>query len=70
MKKMFSEAMKSLLSFIHSQKKATDPTRFTNRGGNLLKEEKQRSDLHKNLPKVKDAEDDYFLKGEKTCWDS
>ncbi|MEQ2259843.1 carboxypeptidase C prc1, partial [Xenotaenia resolanae] len=36
--------------FIH--KKATDPTRFTNRGGNLLKEEKQRSELHKNLPKL------------------
>lgn len=36
----------------HSQKKATDPTRFTNRGGNLLKEEKQRSELHKSLPKV------------------
>lgn len=34
------------------QKKATDPARFTNRGGNLLKEEKQRSELHKNLPKV------------------
>lgn len=36
-----------------SQKKATDPARFTNRGGNLLKEEKQRSELHKSLPKVK-----------------
>lgn len=35
------------------QKKATDPARFTNRGGNLLKEEKQRSELHKSLPKVK-----------------
>lgn len=39
------------LSFL--QKKATDPSRFTNRGGNLLKEEKQRSDLLKSLPKVK-----------------
>lgn len=37
----------------YSQKKATDPTRFTNRGGNLLKEEKQRSELHKSLPKVR-----------------
>lgn len=35
------------------QKKANDPTRFTNRGGNLLKEEKQRSELHKSLPKVR-----------------
>lgn len=38
---------------LHFQKKATDPTRFANRGGNLLKEEKQRSELHKSLPKVK-----------------
>lgn len=37
----------------HLQKKATDPARFTNRGGNLLKEEKQRSELQKHLPKVK-----------------
>lgn len=36
-----------------SQKKATDPTRFANRGGNLLKEEKQRCELHKGLPKVR-----------------
>ncbi|XP_075894653.1 protein regulator of cytokinesis 1b isoform X4 [Nelusetta ayraudi] len=34
------------------EKKATDPARFTNRGGNLLKEEKQRSELHKSLPKL------------------
>ncbi|KAF7649742.1 hypothetical protein LDENG_00136810 [Lucifuga dentata] len=38
--------------FLELEKKATDPARFTNRGGNLLKEEKQRSDLHKNLPKL------------------
>ncbi|XP_037650304.1 protein regulator of cytokinesis 1b isoform X1 [Sebastes umbrosus] len=38
--------------FLQLEKKATDPTRFTNRGGNLLKEEKQRSDLHKSLPKL------------------
>ncbi|XP_072236025.1 protein regulator of cytokinesis 1b isoform X2 [Leuresthes tenuis] len=38
--------------YLELEKKATDPTRFTNRGGNLLKEEKQRSDLHKNLPKL------------------
>lgn len=35
------------------QKKATDPSRFNNRGGNLLKEEKQRADLQKSLPKVR-----------------
>ncbi|XP_029000842.1 protein regulator of cytokinesis 1b isoform X2 [Betta splendens] len=34
------------------EKKASDPARFTNRGGNLLKEEKQRSELHKSLPKL------------------
>lgn len=34
------------------EKKATDPTRFTNRGGNLLKEERQRTELHKSLPKL------------------
>ncbi|KAM9317745.1 protein regulator of cytokinesis 1b isoform 2-T2 [Pholidichthys leucotaenia] len=38
--------------FLELEKKATDPTRFTNRGGNLLKEEKQRSDLQKSLPKL------------------
>lgn len=35
-----------------AQKKANDPSRFNNRGGNLLKEEKQRSELQKSLPKV------------------
>lgn len=34
------------------QRKANDMSRFNNRGGNLLKEEKQRSDLQKSLPKV------------------
>ncbi|XP_060715160.1 protein regulator of cytokinesis 1b isoform X3 [Tachysurus vachellii] len=38
--------------FLELEKKATDPSRFTNRGGNLLKEEKQRSDLLKGLPKL------------------
>ncbi|XP_031424920.1 protein regulator of cytokinesis 1b isoform X2 [Clupea harengus] len=38
--------------FLDLEKKATDPSRFTNRGGNLLKEEKQRSDLQKSLPKL------------------
>lgn len=35
------------------QRKANDPMRFNNRGGNLLKEEKQRTDLQKSLPKVR-----------------
>ncbi|KAM9497181.1 protein regulator of cytokinesis 1a isoform 1-T1 [Clarias gariepinus] len=34
------------------EKKATDPSRFHNRGGNLLREEKQRADLQKSLPKL------------------
>ncbi|XP_036439799.1 protein regulator of cytokinesis 1b isoform X2 [Colossoma macropomum] len=38
--------------FLELEKRATDPSRFTNRGGNLLKEEKQRSDLLKSLPKL------------------
>ncbi|XP_017570476.1 protein regulator of cytokinesis 1a isoform X1 [Pygocentrus nattereri] len=34
------------------EKKATDPSRFNNRGGNLLREEKQRAELQKSLPKL------------------
>lgn len=34
------------------QRKAADPSRFTNRGGNLLKEEKQRAKLQKTLSRV------------------
>uniref|UniRef100_A0A8C2B5B0 Protein regulator of cytokinesis 1b n=1 Tax=Cyprinus carpio TaxID=7962 RepID=A0A8C2B5B0_CYPCA len=38
--------------FLELEEKAKDPSRFTNRGGNLLKEEKQRADLVKSLPKL------------------
>ncbi|KAK6317725.1 hypothetical protein J4Q44_G00110160 [Coregonus suidteri] len=38
--------------FLRLEKKATDPSRFNNRGGNLLKEEKQRAELQKSLPKL------------------
>ncbi|KAK2914097.1 hypothetical protein Q8A67_002496 [Cirrhinus molitorella] len=38
--------------FLELEEKAKDPTRFTNRGGNLLKEEKQRADLVKSLPRL------------------
>ncbi|KAM6936960.1 protein regulator of cytokinesis 1-like [Xenentodon cancila] len=38
--------------FLELDKKASDPSRFNNRGGNLLKEEKQRTDLQKSLPKL------------------
>ncbi|XP_060924474.1 protein regulator of cytokinesis 1b [Limanda limanda] len=51
--------------FQELEKKATDPARFTNRGGNLLKEEKQRSELHKNLPKLEKK-----LKAQMDAWES
>uniref|UniRef100_A0A668ASK9 Protein regulator of cytokinesis 1b n=1 Tax=Myripristis murdjan TaxID=586833 RepID=A0A668ASK9_9TELE len=51
--------------FLELEKKATDPTRFTNRGGNLLKEEKQRSELHKSLPKLEKK-----LKAQIDVWES
>ncbi|KAJ8398359.1 hypothetical protein AAFF_G00429290 [Aldrovandia affinis] len=38
--------------YLELEKKTTDPSRFTNRGGNLLKEEKRRAELHKSLPKL------------------
>uniref|UniRef100_A0A8C7E6I4 Protein regulator of cytokinesis 1 n=1 Tax=Naja naja TaxID=35670 RepID=A0A8C7E6I4_NAJNA len=40
--------------FQELEKKATDPSRFTNRGGNLLKEEKLRAKLQKTLPKLEE----------------
>ncbi|XP_071752769.1 protein regulator of cytokinesis 1-like isoform X1 [Centroberyx gerrardi] len=40
------------LLFLELDRKASDPSRFNNRGGNLLKEEKQRADLQKSLPKL------------------
>lgn len=38
--------------YLELDRKANDPGRFNNRGGNLLKEEKQRTDLQKSLPKL------------------
>ncbi|XP_005809967.1 protein regulator of cytokinesis 1-like [Xiphophorus maculatus] len=38
--------------YLELDRKANDPSRFTNRGGNLLKEEKQRTELQKSLPKL------------------
>ncbi|XP_055673608.1 protein regulator of cytokinesis 1 isoform X1 [Falco peregrinus] len=40
--------------FLELEKKASDPSRFTNRGGNLLKEEKQRAKLQKTLSKLQE----------------
>ncbi|KAM4747141.1 protein regulator of cytokinesis 1 [Rhinophrynus dorsalis] len=63
--------------FLEFDKKATDPNRFTNRGGNLLKEEKQRAKLQKMLPKLEEElrvriavweqeqEQEFFVNGKK-----
>ncbi|XP_056269272.1 protein regulator of cytokinesis 1b isoform X4 [Pseudoliparis swirei] len=51
--------------YLELEKKATDPSRFTNRGGNLLKEEKQRTELHKSLPKLEKK-----LKAQIDAWES
>ncbi|XP_040198409.1 protein regulator of cytokinesis 1 isoform X2 [Rana temporaria] len=40
--------------FLELDKKATDPNRYNNRGGNLLKEEKQRAKIQKMLPKLEE----------------
>ncbi|XP_025976032.2 protein regulator of cytokinesis 1 isoform X1 [Dromaius novaehollandiae] len=40
--------------FLELERKATDPSRFANRGGNLLKEEKQRAKLQKTLSKLQE----------------
>uniref|UniRef100_A0AAY4CND0 Protein regulator of cytokinesis 1a n=1 Tax=Denticeps clupeoides TaxID=299321 RepID=A0AAY4CND0_9TELE len=50
--------------FQELEKKATDPSRFNNRGGNLLKEEKQRADLQKSLPKLEKS-----LKSQIDLWE-
>ncbi|XP_031978191.1 protein regulator of cytokinesis 1 isoform X4 [Corvus moneduloides] len=40
--------------FLELESKATDPGRFNNRGGNLLKEEKQRAKLQKTLSRLQE----------------
>ncbi|XP_066492183.1 protein regulator of cytokinesis 1 isoform X2 [Tiliqua scincoides] len=40
--------------FQELERKATDPSRFTNRGGNLLKEEKLRAKVQKTLQKLEE----------------
>ncbi|XP_069481305.1 protein regulator of cytokinesis 1-like [Ambystoma mexicanum] len=47
----WQESWKLLLEL---EKKARDPNRFANRGGNLLKEEKQRVKLERMLPKLEE----------------
>ncbi|XP_077566341.1 protein regulator of cytokinesis 1-like [Stigmatopora nigra] len=51
-------------TYLELERKANDPMRFNNRGGNLLREEKQRSDLQKSLPKLEKA-----LKVQIDCWE-
>ncbi|XP_074011892.1 protein regulator of cytokinesis 1 [Numenius arquata] len=43
--------------FLDLERKANDPSRYTNRGGNLLKEEKQRVKLQKVLAKLQEELD-------------
>ncbi|XP_072838272.2 protein regulator of cytokinesis 1 isoform X1 [Pogona vitticeps] len=50
--------------FQELERKATDPSRFANRGGNLLKEEKLRVKLQKTLPKLEEE-----LKGRVELWE-
>ncbi|KAM9352344.1 protein regulator of cytokinesis 1-like [Symphorus nematophorus] len=50
--------------YLELDKKANDPSRFNNRGGNLLKEEKQRTDLQKSLPKLEKS-----LKAQIDVWE-
>ncbi|XP_033490183.2 protein regulator of cytokinesis 1-like isoform X1 [Epinephelus lanceolatus] len=50
--------------YLELDKKANDPSRFNNRGGNLLKEEKQRADLQKSLPKLEKS-----LKAQIDVWE-
>ncbi|XP_054433575.1 protein regulator of cytokinesis 1 isoform X1 [Pteronotus mesoamericanus] len=50
--------------FLEFERKASDPSRFTNRGGNLLKEEKQRARLQKTLPKLEEE-----LKAQIEVWE-
>ncbi|XP_070619640.1 protein regulator of cytokinesis 1 isoform X2 [Erythrolamprus reginae] len=45
---------KSWSHFQELEQKATDPSRFTNRGGNLLKEEKLRAKVQKTLSKLEE----------------
>ncbi|XP_057693587.1 protein regulator of cytokinesis 1-like isoform X2 [Corythoichthys intestinalis] len=51
-------------TYLELDRKANDPMRFNNRGGNLLREEKQRSDLQKSLPKLEKT-----LKVQIDCWE-
>ena len=50
--------------FLELDRKANDPARLNNRGGNLLREQKQRADLQKSLPKLEKS-----LKGQIDLWE-
>uniref|UniRef100_A0A6I8Q3X8 Protein regulator of cytokinesis 1, gene 2 n=1 Tax=Xenopus tropicalis TaxID=8364 RepID=A0A6I8Q3X8_XENTR len=51
--------------FVLLEKKATDPNRFSNRGGSLLKEEKERAKLQKMLSKLEEE-----LKSRIEAWET
>uniref|UniRef100_A0A3Q3QYB8 Protein regulator of cytokinesis 1a n=1 Tax=Monopterus albus TaxID=43700 RepID=A0A3Q3QYB8_MONAL len=61
----FSEELLSLHEAeVRTLKNSNDPSRFNNRGCNLLKEEKQRTDLQKSLPKLENS-----LKAQTDVWE-
>ncbi|KAM6125418.1 protein regulator of cytokinesis 1 [Phoenicopterus ruber ruber] len=53
--------------FLELERKATDPSRFANRGGNLLKEEKQRAKLQKTLSKLQEELESRVQAWEQEC---
>ncbi|KAJ6655396.1 hypothetical protein lerEdw1_005454 [Lerista edwardsae] len=73
--KRYFEAHQELFEAVHKweknwhqfqelERKATDPSHFTNRGGNLLKEEKLRAKVQKTLQKVEED-----LKSQVALWE-
>uniref|UniRef100_A0A3Q3K144 Uncharacterized protein n=1 Tax=Monopterus albus TaxID=43700 RepID=A0A3Q3K144_MONAL len=62
--KSCSNYLRDWTLYLELDKKANDPSRFNNRGCNLLKEEKQRTDLQKSLPKLENS-----LKAQTDVWE-
>nr|XP_032814172.1 protein regulator of cytokinesis 1-like [Petromyzon marinus] len=50
--------------YLEFERRAADPNRFSNRGGSLLREEKQRAHLQKGLPKLEED-----LKAQIAVWE-
>ncbi|XP_048477451.1 protein regulator of cytokinesis 1-like isoform X3 [Rhincodon typus] len=51
-------------TFLELEKKASDPNRYVNRGGTLLKEERERCQLQKKIPKLEEEMKLYIEKWE------